>query len=124
MPSKVSMEQLREITDRLARQEAAMAEIWQNVPIGLALFDSRGWVVEANPAFRDLFGIGDLPVEWEPLVHPDDVQKTKRVELLVQTGRHISGYKNRILTPSGEFVSVSWTMSRTNGHVYCAVMRV
>jgi PAS domain S-box-containing protein len=112
-------------------KQIAFDNIWENSIVGLALIDSDGRFLNANPLFCSLveYSLAELQDRtYQSITHPDDVKAD-----VVMTGRVSIGeeksfsMKKRYLTKTGKVV---WVLLQVNpiinhdGSIVCLMSQV
>ncbi len=101
------------LTKELAKSEEKFRRVFQDAPIGMALYDFEGKFVQVNPAFCEL--VGYTPEELEQFTfltinHPEDVaEEIPYLEKFHQ--REINNYQleKRYINKNGEVIWVKQT---------------
>ncbi len=114
---------LKELSKRLALDEALFHNVFTQAPIGIAIVSDRKFVpspelgvMSLNPMFKRILGRDAdalTQVEWPDITHPDDLQKD--LDLFSQFGTgEIDGYslEKRFLLPDGSPVWTNMHISR------------
>jgi PAS domain S-box-containing protein len=104
------------IRAELARSEERFRTIFEEAPMGIAIFDSRtGKATQVNLRYAEIVGRPReqvLEMDWRQYSHPDEVEENlHKTELLLQ-GK-ISGFTmdKRFIRPDGEEVWVNITVT-------------
>lgn len=112
-------------------KQIAFDNIWQNSIVGLALVDSDGRFITANPVFCNLveYNLAELQDRtYQSITHPDDVKADT-----IMTNRIIIGeektfsMKKRYITKTGK---VEWVLLQVNpihdhtGQFICCISQV
>ncbi|MGB3691131.1 MAG: PAS domain S-box protein [Spirulinaceae cyanobacterium] len=101
------------LTKELAKSEEKFRRVFQDAPIGMALYDFEGKFVQVNPSFCSL--VGYTPEELEQFTfliinHPEDVAEETPYLAKFQS-REINNYQleKRYINKSGETIWVKQT---------------
>ena len=97
--------------EALRQSEAHFRRAFEQAPIGIALVDTVGMLIEVNLAMVDLVGYPRqelLRQSWHDLIHPDDLAEERRLLEQVVSGRE-SSYRveERLVTSDG---AVLWAI--------------
>ncbi len=93
--------------------------VFDNAAVAIALYDSNGVTLEANPTTARMVGMKpqDLPgVAGLDLMHPDDRDQLRRVVVdLYQRKRGTEYFEGRFCRPDGSVCWGAWTMTLVRG---------
>ncbi|NLT40315.1 MAG: PAS domain S-box protein [Clostridiales bacterium] len=117
--------ELKNITRKLAIDEALYRSVFSQAPIGIALVDGKSFIshselgVNINPMFETILGRSSRDfdiISWEDITHPKDLQ-TDLEQFERFSNGEISGYslEKRFLRPDGSSIWTNMTISRLTG---------
>jgi len=118
---------LRELNADLERvvieRTQARGMTWQLSPDLLGALNSEGYFETSNPAWLSVLGwtedeVASLSI-FE-LLHPDDVERTRRGFDLTQQGQPAIRFPNRYRAKDGSYRWISWVGVPEDGYVYCS----
>ncbi|MEV5647262.1 diguanylate cyclase [Nocardia sp. NPDC052254] len=93
--------------------------VFDNAAVAIALYDSDGVTLEANPTTARMVGMNpeDLPgVAGLDLMHPDDRDKLRQVVVDLYQRKHGTEYfEGRFCRPDGSVCWGAWTMTLVRG---------
>jgi diguanylate cyclase (GGDEF)-like protein/PAS domain S-box-containing protein len=105
-----------EIHSRLNRSEATFRRVFDESPIGMALFDERGRYHRVNNAYAGFLGRPASEVVGRPMVdftHPDDLAATRRMVRQIRSGRRrVFRVEQRYLHADGRTVYGRLSLTR------------
>ncbi len=120
-----SQERLRELNETLAQRVEARAQerdrIWKLSQDLLIVTDLSGRVVDVNPAWTATLGwsVDDLVGNSaEPLIHPDDKDRSRQELANLASGRGTPNFENRIRCKDGSHRLLSWLAVRDRELIY------
>jgi len=103
--------ELRRAEEALRQSEAHFRRAFEQAPIGIALVDTVGMLIEVNLAMVDLVGYPRqelLRQSWHDLIHPDDLAEERRLlEQVVSGVRSSYRVEERLVTSDG---AVLWAI--------------
>ncbi|TPG43738.1 hybrid sensor histidine kinase/response regulator [Sphingomonas koreensis] len=125
---KVRSEQaLRDLNADLERQVVertqARGMTWQLSPDLLGALNSKGYFETSNPAWRTVLGWTEAEVASMSifeLLHPDDVEATRKGFALTNQGKPAIRFPNRYRCKDGSYRWISWIGIPEEGLVYCS----
>lgn len=82
------------------------------LPDAVCVVDADGHFVYVSAAFEALFGhtrAQAIGLPMESLIHPDDVQATRKAAARVMAGRPLPNFRNRYRHLQGHYVHVQWS---------------
>jgi PAS domain S-box-containing protein len=116
---------LRELKDTLERRvEGETRErlhIWNVSQDLLAVFDTRGKLINVNPAWTATLGWTEVELLNRPsklLLHPEDLEKTQSVIDQIAAGHKMPRLENRLQHKNGSYRWISWRSSSAAGRIY------
>jgi PAS domain S-box-containing protein len=107
--------------DALRSAEARFRTVFRDAPMGIALADLTGHILETNPAFQRMFG---YPVEglrgmhFRQLTHPDDLEQSLALfDEVARGGRPSYQAEKRYLNKDGQLFwgRITLTILKTQG---------
>lgn len=102
---------LRRVQEALHESEAHYRRAFEQAPIGIALVEPAGSLIEINKAMLDLVGYSRdelVALQWHDLVHPDDVERVRQHMERVAAGEEGSyRLEERLVTREG---TVRWAI--------------
>lgn len=106
-----------------ARSQEAVEQrfrvVFDNAAVAIALYDSNGITIDANPTTARMVGMNreDLPgVSGLDLMHPDDREKLRKVVVgLLERRRGTAHFEGRFCRPDGSVCWGAWTMTLVPG---------
>jgi PAS domain S-box-containing protein len=84
-----NLAELNEMAGRLESSEAALLTLMHHVPVGVALVDPTGRLIDANEALLELLGYSEKELKGMPfarLIHPEDLSRGRPVFLQLAAG--------------------------------------
>ncbi|MBD2746674.1 PAS domain S-box protein [Microvirga sp. BT688] len=126
-----SEERLRDLNatleERVAARTAERNHLWTLTEDMLARADYEGRMSAVNPAWTRVLGWSEQELLTNPyadIIHPDDVGVTVAALLSMGETKQPTRFENRILTSSGEWKPIGWTVSpEPDGQNFIAVGR-
>ena len=123
---RISETKLRQLNVDLERQvierTQARGRTWQVTPDLMGALNSKGYFETSNPAWMTVLGWAEDEVAalsiWE-LLHPEDLERTRRGFDLTQIGQPALRFANRYRCKDGSYRWISWVGIPENGMVYC-----
>ena len=119
-------EALRALNADLERQvierTQARGRSWAVSPDLMGALDADGYFETSNPAWQTMLGWSEQEVRTTPiweLLHPDDVEETRRGFALAQIGQPAIQFPNRYRCKDGSYRGISWVAVPEDGLVYC-----
>ena len=90
----------------------------------LAISSPDGYLVQVNPAWRELLGWNDDELLARPfmeLIHPDDVARTREETRRLRGGGPVRGFRNRHRHADGSWRWIEWsTRMVPDGRMFCS----
>ncbi len=90
----------------------------------LAISSPDGYLVQVNPAWRELLGWDDAALKAHPfyeLLHPDDVARTREEVGRMAGGGQVRGFRNRVRHAGGGWRWIEWsTRIAADGRMFCS----
>jgi PAS domain S-box-containing protein len=124
---KDSEGRLRELNADLERQVVERAQArgmtWQLSPDLMGALNSEGYFETSNPAWKAVLGWSEDEVAAMSifeLLHPDDVERTRKGFDLTQVGQPAIRFPNRYRCKDGSYRWISWVGVPEDGMVYCS----
>lgn len=113
--SLLSNFRLQELSVELRKREELFAAVFEQAPIGIALKNSLGTLIERNKAFEDILGRSGhelISLNWMDITDPDD-RKDELAQFQQLELGEISEYflEKRFLKPDGSSVWVNYIIS-------------
>ena len=112
--------QKEKISMDLIRSEERFRTIFEEAPLGIAIFDSRtGGAVQINSRYAEIVGRDKeevLKMDWRKYSHPIEIDENQhRIDLLINN--KISGFSldKRFIKPEGEEIWVNMTVTPFRG---------
>lgn len=100
------------LTERKKRQESNyFTRILQSSKDLICVVNPAGYLKKLNIAFTEIFGWDEeflLNTSFFDLIHPDDIEKTKKGISDLQQGTGTFGFTNRIKSKNGEYKTLAW----------------
>jgi PAS domain S-box-containing protein len=116
-------EEARQSLERQIIERAqARAMAWKVSPDLMGALNDRGYFEMSNPAWLTVLGWTEEEVAATPIfefLHPDDVERTRRVFELTQLGQPAIRFPNRYRCKDGSYRWISWIGVPEDGFVYC-----
>jgi PAS domain S-box-containing protein len=89
----------------------------------ICIAGADGYFKRINPAFNKKFGKDEHYLTNTPfleMIHPDDVESTKKELASLSEGKNTLNFKNRFITRSGDYVYLEWvaTPEKETGLLY------
>lgn len=107
---------------KVIERTQARGRTWQVTPDLMGALNSQAYFETSNPAWMTLLGWSEEEVAsmsiWE-LLHPDDVERTRRGFNLTQIGQPAIRFPNRYRHKDGSYRWISWVGVPEDGMVYC-----
>ena len=123
---QASEARLRELNADLEREvierTQARGLTWQVSPDLMGALNSKGYFETSNPAWQTVLGWSEAEVaslSIFELLHPDDVERTRRGFDLTQVGQPAIRFPNRYRCKHGGYRWISWVGVPEDGMVYC-----
>lgn len=89
----------------------------------LSVTTPDGYLIQANPAWRELLGWEDAALMARPFmefIHPDDAERTMEQARAIAGGGSIMGFRNRFRHADGGWRWIEWsTRVATDGRMFC-----
>jgi PAS domain S-box-containing protein len=112
------------IAEELRQSEKRFRTVFEAAPLGIAIADAKGYILEANDAFFRLLGYNKDEIKkltFLDITHPDDREETRKLSRKALEGR-INSYQTekRYLKKNGDYL---WGIVRAtaikdnNGHL-------
>ena len=111
-----------ELERRVIERTQARGRTWQFSPDLMGALNANGYFETCNPAWQSVLGWTEEEVAAQPvfdLLHPDDVERTKRGFALTQLGHPAIRFPNRYRCKDGSYRWISWVGVPEDGMVYC-----
>ena len=108
---------------RVAALAAQQSLTWQVSPDLLGALNSEGYFESSNPAWMTVLGWTEAEVASMSifeLLHPDDVERTRKGFELTQQGQPAIQFPNRYRRKDGTYRWISWVGVPEEGMVYCS----
>lgn len=126
-----SEERLRELNatleERVGARTAERNHLWTLTEDMLARADYEGRMSAVNPAWTKVLGWSEQELLANPyadIIHPEDLGVTVAALLSMGETKQPTRFENRILTSSGEWKPIGWTVSpESDGQKFIAVGR-
>lgn len=99
----------------LARSEAELRAIFDNSPIGIGLFDERGYMVRTNRAVQEMTGYSQddyLHYTVMDVTHPEDRPASAKAYQLLAQGKPRAQLEKRYLCKDGHYLWGRLTVSK------------
>ncbi|MFK7907799.1 MAG: PAS domain S-box protein [Chitinophagales bacterium] len=91
----------------LETSQEKLRDLFDNVYDSIIELDAKGYVINYNKAAASFFGIQkDIPFFVPSMVHPEDLEKSKKYFELLRTQGYYENYRGRIILHSGEIVHI------------------
>jgi PAS domain S-box-containing protein len=124
-------DRLRELNatleERVAARTAERNHLWTLTEDMLARADYQGRMSAVNPAWTKVLGWSEQELLTNPyadIIHPEDVEVTVAALLSMGETKQPTRFENRILTSSGKWKPIGWTVSpEPDGMNFIAVGR-
>lgn len=96
----------QDVEQRLSVSNARFKAIFNYAGTGIVLRDCNGKLIDANPAYLDMFGYNKVEVnDIESVIHPDENEKIKEITMELMSGEStINRAEIRYLDKSGQIV--------------------
>jgi PAS domain S-box-containing protein len=124
---RASEARLRELNADLERRvierTQARGRTWQVSPDLMGALNSKGYFETSNPAWKTVLGWSEEEVASRSIfdmLHPDDVERTRRGFELTQRGQPAIRFPNRYRCKDGSYRWISWVGVPEEGMVYCS----
>jgi PAS domain S-box-containing protein len=115
------------LEERVAARTAERNHLWTLTEDMLARADYQGKMGAVNPAWTKVLGWSEQELLTNPytdIIHPEDVGVTVAALLAMGETKQPTRFENRILTSSGEWKPIGWTVSpEPDGQNFIAVGR-
>ncbi len=111
-----------ELERRVIERTQARGRTWQFSPDLMGALNANGYFETCNPAWQSVLGWTEEEVAAQPifdLLHPDDVERTKRGFAMTQLGHPAIRFPNRYRCKDGSYRWISWVGVPEDGMVYC-----
>jgi len=80
----------------------------------MCIANLSGWFIKVSPSFPAALGMSEaelLSVPFLDLIHPDDIESTKKELEKLATGAKTLSFKNRYRKNDGNYLTLSWNSS-------------
>ncbi|VXC67148.1 PAS domain S-box/diguanylate cyclase (GGDEF) domain-containing protein [Massilia sp. 9I] len=89
----------------------------------LSICNPNGYLVQVNPAWRELLGWDEVELMARPFmefIHPDDVGRTTEQASTLAGGGSVLGFRNRFRHANGSWRWIEWsTRVDSDGRMFC-----
>ncbi len=99
---------------RLKEQEIELTNFFKMSADFMCIANLSGWFVKVSPSFPAALGMSEaelLSVPFLDLIHPDDIESTKKELKKLATGAKTLSFKNRYRKNDGNYLTLSWNSS-------------
>jgi PAS domain S-box-containing protein len=99
---------------RLKEQELELTNFFKMSADFMCIANLSGWFVKVSPSFPTALGMSEaqlLSVPFFELIHPDDIESTKKEVEKLATGAKTLSFKNRYRKNDGNYLTLSWNSS-------------
>ncbi|MFT4077312.1 MAG: PAS domain S-box protein [Asticcacaulis sp.] len=119
-------QELRELNANLQKEvierSAVGGQYWQITPDLLCVLRGDGYLSSFNPSWTRILGYSEDELRAMPysaLVHPDDIERTRREFEILIAGHAIPRFENRYIRKDGTVLWIAWTASPYGEAYYC-----
>jgi PAS domain S-box-containing protein len=112
-----------ELERKVVERSQVRGMTWQVSPDLLGALNSNGYFKTSNPAWQTVLGWTEAEVASMSIfemLHPDDVERTRRGFNLTQEGEPAIRFPNRYRCKDGSYRWISWVGVPEDGLVYCS----
>ena len=99
---------------RLKEQEIELTNFFKMSADFMCIANLSGWFIKVSPSFPAALGMSEaelLSVPFLDLIHPDDIESTKKELEKLATGAKTLSFKNRYRKNDGNYLTLSWNSS-------------
>ena len=99
---------------RLKEQEIELTNFFKMSADFMCIANLSGWFIKVSTSFPAALGMSEaelLSVPFLDLIHPDDIESTKKELEKLATGAKTLSFKNRYRKNDGNYLTLSWNSS-------------